>query len=93
MQRSDAWESRTSGVCLIAFGATLAASAVAGAFAVANHMAVAATLCGPATNHCILCVVSAASLLASAGVSAAGVMLLKGRAALQRAGRDPRRTN
>ena len=93
MQGSDTWDSRTFGVCLIAFGATLAASAVASAFAVANHMAVAATLCEPATDHCILCVVSTASLLASVGVSAAGVILLKDRATLQRAGRDPRRRN
>lgn len=94
MQRSDTQDSRTLGVSLIASGAMLAASAAVYAFAAANHMAVAATLCGPATSHCILCAVSMASLLASAGVVAAGMALLRAHPypLRQRAGRSPRQT-
>lgn len=76
MQPNDTQPSRALGAGLIAFGALLSALAAAGALAAADHMAVAANLCGPVAGHCILCVVSAASVLASAGVIAAGVALL-----------------
>jgi multisubunit Na+/H+ antiporter MnhG subunit len=84
MERSQTQDLRTLGVALIFVGAILAASAVVCAFAAADHMALAATLCGPVTGHCILCALLAANLLASAGAAVGGVMLLRGR-------RDPLR--
>ena len=76
MQRSEPQDSRTIGAGLIGLGALLAATAAVCAGAAADHMAMAAGLCGPAAQHCILCVIPAASLLASAGVAAAGAMLM-----------------
>lgn len=75
MHDSDTRQTMALGAALITVGAMLAAAAIAGGLAAISHMADAATLCGPETNHCILCVVSAASLLASLGVVGAGVML------------------
>lgn len=94
MERSDTRESRTLGVALIVAGAILAASAAVCAFATVEHMAVAATLCGPVTGHCILCALLAANLLASAGAAGGGVTLLRThpRPRRQRAGRSIRRT-
>lgn len=77
MQRDDTQESQILGAALIVSGAILAASGAVCAFAAANHMAMAANLCGPTTGHCILCVVSAASLLAAAATAAGGVALLR----------------
>ena len=76
MQRSESHDSRMIGVGLVGLGAVLTAASAACAFAAADHMAIAAGLCGPAAQHCILCVIPAASLLASAGVAAAGAMLM-----------------
>lgn len=77
MQGSDSHRSQAPGAVLIAVGMMLAAASAAAALAGADHMA-AASLCGPLARHCILCVTSAASLLASAGVIAAGAVLLRG---------------
>lgn len=77
MQRDDTQESQILGGALIVSGAFLATSGAVCAFAAANHMAIAANLCGPGTGHCILCIVSAASLLAAAATAAAGVALLR----------------
>lgn len=85
MPHSDTQDSRKLGVGLIMVGAALFAAAAACVFAAADHMAVAAALCGPVARHCILCIASAGSLLASAGVVAAGVMLFGDRPALQQA--------
>lgn len=95
MEHSAAQDSRTLGVALIVAGAILAASAAVCAFAAADHMAVAATLCGPVTGHCVLCVLLAANLLASAGAAAGGVALLRShpRPRRQRAGPSVRRTS
>jgi hypothetical protein len=92
MEHSDTQESRALGVSLLAAGAVLAASAAVCAFAAADHMAVAATLCGPVTGHCLLCTLLAANLLASAGAAAGGVALLRGRPypPSRRAGSSPR---
>lgn len=94
MEHSDTQDPRTLGVCLIVAGAVLAVSAAVCAFAVADHMAVAATLCGPVTGHCILCALLAANLLASAGATAGGVALLRThpRPRRQRAGHSIRRS-
>lgn len=92
MQGSNAQQSQTLGVCLISAGLMLAAAAAPAALAAADHMAGAAALCGPALRHCLLCAASAASLAASIGVAAAGVMLLGRRPSLQRAGPDARRS-
>ena len=94
MEHSDTQDLRTLGVSLITVGAILAVSAAVCAFAAADHMAVAATLCGPVTGHCILCALLAANLLASAGAVAGGVTLLRThpRPRRQRAGRSLRRT-
>lgn len=77
MQGSDSHCFQAPGAALIAVGIMLAAASAVTALAAADHMA-AASLCGPAARHCILCVTSAASLLASAGVIAAGAVLLRG---------------
>ena len=74
MQGSDIHDSRALGAGLVIVGAVLATAAIVTAFAAADHMT-ATSLCGPLTRHCLLCVVSAASLLASAGVIGAGVLL------------------
>jgi hypothetical protein len=92
MRDRDDQQSRTPGVCLILAGLTLAAAAALAGLAAADHMAAAAALCGPALSHCILCVASAGSLLASAGVATAGAMLLSDRPSPQRAGRVARRS-
>lgn len=91
MARSDTQDPRTLGVALIVAGAILAASAAVCAFAAADHMAVAAPLCGPVTGHCILCALLAVNLLASAGALAGGAALLRARPHPQRqgAGRSP----
>ena len=85
MRHSDTLDSRKLGVGLIMVGATLFTVAAACAVAAVEHMAAAAAICGPLARHCILCVASAGSLLASAGVVAAGVMLLEDRPSLRRA--------
>ncbi|WP_292063533.1 hypothetical protein [Brevundimonas sp. UBA7664] len=94
MEHSAAQDPRTLGVSLIVAGAILAVSSAVCAFAAADHMAVAAALCGPVTGHCILCVLLAANLLASAGAAAGGVALLRThpRPRRQRAGHSTRPT-
>ncbi|MBW8304048.1 MAG: hypothetical protein K0M78_08920 [Brevundimonas sp.] len=74
MQHSDNHSSREVGGVLVIVGTTLAAAAVVGALAAADHMATV-SLCGPLVRHCLLCVASAASLLAASGVIAAGLAL------------------
>jgi len=74
MPASDVQTSKQIGAGLILVGAMLAVAALVAALAAADHMA-AASLCGPLTRHCILCVAAAASLLASSGVIASGVLL------------------
>lgn len=73
MQGSEI-HSRRLGASLIMIGGILATASAGTALAAAGHMA-AANLCGPVTEHCILCVAAAASLLASSGVIASGVLL------------------
>ena len=90
MQDCDAQQSRTPGICLIGAGLMLAAASAMAGWAAAEHMAAAAAVCGPALPHCILCVTSAGSLLASAGVTTAGAMLLNERPSPQRVKRGPR---
>lgn len=87
MLKSDALDSSTLGLGLIALGAGLTAMAMAGAVGTVDHMSYAASLCGPGVGHCLLCAVSAASLLAAAGVVGSGAMLLKTRPPLQHARR------
>lgn len=77
MQGSDSHRFQAPGAALIAVGMMLAAASAVAALAAADHMA-AVGLCGPLARHCILCVTSAASLAASAGVIAAGAVLLRG---------------
>lgn len=77
MQGSDSHRFQAPGAVLIAIGMMLVAASAIAAVAAADHMA-AAPLCGPLARHCILCVASAASLVASVGVIAAGAMLLRG---------------
>lgn len=85
MPHSDTQVSRTPGVGLITVGAALFGMAASGAWAAAEHMAAAAALCGPVARHCILCMASAGGVLASAGVVAAGVMLLEAEPSVRRA--------
>ena len=77
MRNNDIHDSRKLGVYLLVLGGVLTALAAGAAFAAAVHMGGAAPFCGPVTRHCALCVVAAASLLASVGVIASGVMLMK----------------
>lgn len=76
MQGSDSHRFQAPGAVLVAVGMMLAAASAGAAMAAAEHMA-AAPLCGPLARHCILCLTSAASLLASAGVIAAGAVLFR----------------
>lgn len=77
MQGSDSHNPKQLGAGLILTGAILATASIGAALLAADHMA-AASLCGPLTRHCILCVAAAASLLASSGVIGAGVLLRSG---------------
>ncbi|MDY6925093.1 MAG: hypothetical protein SWI22_14180 [Pseudomonadota bacterium] len=77
MQNNDIPESRTLGVRLAILGGALTALAAGAGFAAVNHMGGAAPLCGPVSQHCALCVAAAASLFASIGVIASGVMLMR----------------
>lgn len=74
MQGSDSHNPGQSGAGLILVGAMLATASIGAALLAADHMA-APGLCGPLTRHCILCAAATASLLASSGVIAAGVLL------------------
>ena len=85
MRHNDTADSASHAVGLIMVGTAVLALSAACALAAADHMAFAAALCGPVARHCILCVASAGSLLASAGVIASGVMLFADRPALQKA--------
>ena len=85
MRHNDTADSARYGIGLIMVGTALFALSAACAFAAADHMAFAAALCGPVARHCVLCIASAGSLLASAGVIASGVMLFADRPASQKA--------
>lgn len=78
---NDTPSSRTLGAGLLVLGGLLTASSAATAVAAADHMARVVSLCGPVVGHCVLCVLAATSLLASAGVVAAGLALMKPRPA------------
>lgn len=77
MRNKDIHDSRKLGVYLMVLGGVLTALAAGAAFAAAIHMGGSAPFCGPVSQHCVLCVAAAASLLASVGVIASGVMLMK----------------
>lgn len=74
MQGSDSHNPAQIGAGLMVFGAILATASIGSALVAVDHMA-GASLCGPVTRHCILCVAAAASLLASSGVFASGALL------------------
>lgn len=76
---NDIPSSRTLAAGLLALGGLLTVSAAMTAVAAADHMARLASLCGPVVGHCVLCVLAATSLFASAGVVVAGLMLMKPR--------------
>lgn len=92
MEHSTTRDRRTLGVALTVAGAVLAVSAAVCAVAAADHMAVAATLCGPVIGHCSLCGLMAANLLASVGAAVGGVALQRPRPRRQPAGPSFRRT-
>ena len=77
MRHDDIDASRTLGPGLTILGAVLTALAAGSAVAAAVHMREAAPLCGPVDLHCMLCALAAASLLASAGVTASGLLLMR----------------
>ncbi|MBU1385314.1 MAG: hypothetical protein KKG14_01360 [Alphaproteobacteria bacterium] len=77
MRNNDIRDSRRLGVWLTLAGGVLTALAAGAAVAATLHMDGAAPLCGPVSQHCILCFAAAASLLASVGVIASGVMLMR----------------
>lgn len=77
MRNTNTQDTFKLGLGLTMLGGVLFALAAGAAFAAAVHMGGAAPFCGPVTRHCALCVVAAASLLASVGVIASGVMLMK----------------
>ena len=77
MRNNDIHDSRKLGIWLMVLGGALTALSAGAAFAAAIHMGGAAPFCGPVSQHCVLCVAAAASLLASVGVIASGVMLMR----------------
>lgn len=85
MRNNDTPDSRKLGVYLTMLGGALAALAAGAAFAAFSHMGAAAPVCGPVSGHCVLCVVAGAGLLASLGVIASGVLLMKTPPSPQRA--------
>ncbi len=77
MQDTDTPDSRTLGVRLMVLGGALTALSAGAAVAATVHMGGAAPFCGPVSQHCALCVVAAASLIASIGVIVSGALLMK----------------
>ena len=91
MRHSDIHQSRMLGVGLIMVGGALFAIAAVCAAAAFDHMAAVAALCGPGVSHCILCIASTGSLTASAGIVAAGLLLLPARPSPRRVRSRPNR--
>lgn len=85
MRNIDTHDPRKLGVHLTMLGGALTALSAGAAFAAAVHMGGSAPVCGPVNQHCILCVAAAASLLASVGVIASGVLLMRTPSSPQRA--------
>lgn len=76
MQTRDIDEFRYLGAALVVLGLSLAgAGAVVGLLG-ADHMAAAAGLCGPTTDHCTLCLAADALACASVGALGAGLRFL-----------------
>lgn len=87
MLTRDIDEVRLLGGAFVGLGLSLGGAAAAAGMLATDHMAAAATLCGPTSGHCGLCLAAGALLVASLGVVGAGTrLLLKPRRALQRAG-------
>ena len=77
MRNNDTPDSRKLGVYLTILGGALTALAAGAAVAAVSHMDGSAPVCEPVSQHCILCVAAAASLIASVGVIASGVLLMR----------------
>lgn len=85
MQIQDVHEQQVLGAALIILGLSLGGAATGAGLLAAEHMALTAAMCGPATGHCMRCVAAAALLVAALGVSGFGVRLLKPGPALRQA--------
>jgi len=77
MRNNDTPVSRRLGVYLWFLGGGWTGRAAGAAVAAVSHMDGAAPVCGPVSQHCILCVAAAASLFASVGVIASGMLLMR----------------
>lgn len=76
MSISDNSDCHVLGAGLIALGLALAVTAGVWGMLAAQHMAWAASLCGPASGHCLRCVIAATSAVASLATLVAGGLLL-----------------
>lgn len=86
MQTRNIDEFRCLGASLVALGLALGVAGAAAGLLAADHMASIAALCGPAAEHCGLCLAADSLLFASVGAAGAGIrFLLKPRSALQQA--------
>ena len=81
-------ERRLLGASLIVLAVALGAASGVATILALDHMAFAASLCGPTSGHCIRCVAAGASLVAALGALAAGLSLLKPPRAPVRISRD-----
>lgn len=76
MQTRNTDEIRLLGAALVFLGLALAAAGAVAGFLAADHMSLAAALCGPATGHCSLCLAADFLLVASIGATGAGIRFL-----------------
>jgi len=76
MRLNDIDDEQLLGAGLMVLGAGLAASAVIIGLRAADHMAWAASLCGPTSGHCALCLVAGAMAVAAVAAGGAGATVL-----------------
>lgn len=76
MQIQQINECRLSAAALLGLGVSLAGAAATTGGLAADHMAAAAALCGPTTDHCGLCVLAGTLLVAALGGTGSGIWLL-----------------
>lgn len=76
MLNTDIDERRLLGASLIVLAVSLGAASGAAAVLAMDHMALAASLCGPTSGHCIRCVAAGGMLAAALGALAGGLSML-----------------
>lgn len=85
MQIQDIHEQQLLGAALIILGLSLGGAAAGAALLAAEHMAMAAAMCGPTFGHCVRCIAAGTLLVAAIGVSGTGAWLLQPRRVVQQA--------